>query len=452
MIYIIQKIKNRILSGDERSSRAKINILLSVINKCVAVLIGLMLIPITIDYLDPEQYGIWLTLSSIVAWISYFNVGLGHGFRNRFAEAKAKGQVELCRKYVSTTYFALFVIFGIVAIVFEFFNPLINWSAILNVNPEINALLCDVVAIALIGVCTQFVLAVFPILLEADQRPAFSAMLSTSGQAIALLVILVLTMIPFHSMKYIAVALTWVPCLVVLVFSACQFRTRYKRYAPSIKLIELSLVRNIVGLGGKFFVIQVSMLLIFQTVNIIISRVLGPSYVTEYNVAYKYFSITMMVFNIAIAPYWSAFTDAYVKGDFDWMRGVTSKLSRIWLALVFVSVILLAVSPISYKIWLHGSVNISWSTSIGMAVYVNIMALSTMYMTLINGTGKIMLQMMLYGVLAVMSIPICLLLCEYVGIVGILMVLSTVYASQAILGKMQLRKVLNSSATGIWDK
>ena len=109
MLSFIQKY---ITSGNERSVKAKKNIIASFLNKGVAIIISLLIVPITINYLNSEQYGIWLTLSSTVAWIAYFDIGLGHGFRNKFAEAKANGDLILARKYVSTTYAILGIIFG----------------------------------------------------------------------------------------------------------------------------------------------------------------------------------------------------------------------------------------------------------------------------------------------------------------------------------------------------
>ena len=50
--------------------------------------------PLTIDFVNPTQYGIWLTLSSLLAWFSFFDIGLSLGFRNRFAQAKANGVDE----------------------------------------------------------------------------------------------------------------------------------------------------------------------------------------------------------------------------------------------------------------------------------------------------------------------------------------------------------------------
>lgn len=80
-------------------------------------------------------------------------------------------------------------------------------------------------------------------------------------------------------------------------------------------------MRSVVGLGGQFFVVMFSMLFIFQLTNIILSRVQGPEAVTQYNIAYKYFNVLNMAANIILTPFWSAFTDAYIKRDYNWMRG-----------------------------------------------------------------------------------------------------------------------------------
>lgn len=448
---MIKNIKNRILAGDSRIVKAKKNILLSIFNKGIAILISLMLVPITISYLNSEQYGIWLTLSSVVAWVSFFDVGLGHGFRNRFAEAKANGDTQLARKYVSTAYVSLFLIFGFILIVAELINPLIEWNLFLNVKTN-NELLTDVISIILIGTCMGFVVNLVSIMLSADQKPALSAIIATIGQGVALLVIYILTLTTQSNMRYIAIALSWVPCLITFLISIKVFKGGYIDYSPSIKYIDFSLVRNIIGLGGKFFVIQLSMLLIFQMVNVILSRVLGPNAVTEYNVTYKYFSITQMVYNIILSPFWSAYTEAYIKGDISWMRRIYLRLSQIWYLLVLVNLILLVISPIVYKIWLGDSVSLTWGVSIAMCIYLSILSFSNMYMILLNGIGKVMMQMSIYIICAIVCIPLTYISCMTWGIPGVLMILSLVYVIQAVFAKYQLNLILSQEASGIWNR
>lgn len=438
------------LTGSERTVKAKKNILASFLNKGIAVIISLLLVPVTIDYLDTEQYGIWLTLSSIVAWVSYFDIGLGHGFRNRFAEAKAKKDIILARKYVTTAYVALFLIFGIILLVGEVINPYISWDSLLNVSVS-NALLQQVVSILLIGFCLYLVLNISSIMLSADQKPAASAMITTLGQGMSLAVIYVFTKTTEGDMTLIAVALNWVPSIVLFLITLYLFYKPYHDYAPSLACFDFKLVKNIVGLGSKFFIIQICMLLIFQVTNVILSRVLGPEAVTEYNVSYKYFSITQMVFNIILSPFWSAFTDAYTKNDYEWMKIIQKKLSRIWLILVGINFFLLSIVPFAYRLWLGDSVQVSWPLSICMMVYFSVLSYSNMYMILLNGIGKVFLQMLIYIICACVGLPLSYYFCGIYGIPGTIFVLATVYFMQAVFAKIQLNKILSGSCTGIMN-
>ena len=113
---------------------AKKNIIISFILKGISILISLQVVPITIHYVNSTRYGIWLTLSSLVSWLSFFDIGLTHGFRNRFAESKALGNIEQARVYVSTTYAVLFILFIAFSCLMILLNTFLNWSDLLNIN------------------------------------------------------------------------------------------------------------------------------------------------------------------------------------------------------------------------------------------------------------------------------------------------------------------------------
>ena len=115
MIRPINLLIEKVSNSSGRSKKAMRNIVLSFFAKGISVASSLLIVPLTIHYVNPTQYGIWLTLSSIIGWVAFFDLGLGNGFRNRFAEAKAQGDLELAKNYLSTTYFA---VAGIVFVVF----------------------------------------------------------------------------------------------------------------------------------------------------------------------------------------------------------------------------------------------------------------------------------------------------------------------------------------------
>jgi len=83
-------VRNFFTKGHQRTLDVKKNVLGSLLIKGVSIGISLLLVPLSIDYINKAQYGVWLTLSSLISWISFFDIGFTHGLRNKFAEAKAK--------------------------------------------------------------------------------------------------------------------------------------------------------------------------------------------------------------------------------------------------------------------------------------------------------------------------------------------------------------------------
>lgn len=446
-------LRNFLKKGDARSVVVKRNIVGSFFLKCISILISLQVVPLTINFVNPTQYGIWLTLSSIIAWLSYFDLGFAHGFRNRFAESKAKNDMELAKKYVSTTYAVLFIIFFTVLLIVLFVDNFINWSDILKIDIAYNEELKVVFGILACFFCMQIVAGVFTTMLVADQKSAYSSCIQTGGQFLAFICIWILTKTVDGSLTILAFAFSGIPCFLLIVVSIVVFHTKkYKDLKPSLGSVDFSLTKNILGLGGQFFIIMISMLFIFQFINIIISRIEGPVAVTQYNVAYKYYNVLNMIAVIILTPFWSAFTEAYVQKDTIWMKRMVKKLELLWLLCIPVLVLMVVFSNIFFKFWIGSSVHIPLSLSICMSIYVLFQTAGAVYMYMINGTSKVRLQMIVYICFAFISIPLISLFCKKYGLEGVLLVPSIIFFIQALIGKIQIRKLINGTASGIFNK
>ena len=119
---------------NDRTAIVKRNVFASFGIKGISVLISFALVPLTIGYVSSELYGVWLTLSSILAWLSFLDIGLSQGLKNKLTEAIAQGNWKKGKSLVSTTYFTMMLIFFPLCIVLEVIVPLISWSNLLNVN------------------------------------------------------------------------------------------------------------------------------------------------------------------------------------------------------------------------------------------------------------------------------------------------------------------------------
>ena len=128
---MFKEIKSFFAKGNNRTIKAKKNIFYSFFIKGLSILVNLVNVNLLLTYLKPDLYGAWLTLSSVIAALSFFDIGLTNGLRNRFTEFKAKKLHQKAKIYISTTYMVLILIFSSLFLVIFFSEALINNSSLI---------------------------------------------------------------------------------------------------------------------------------------------------------------------------------------------------------------------------------------------------------------------------------------------------------------------------------
>ena len=97
------KMLDFIKQGTDRSVAVKKNIVGSLFVKGCSIIISLLIVPLTLGYVSSDLYGIWLTLSSIIMWLNFFDIGFTLGLKNKLTEAIALGDMQRGKVLVSTT-------------------------------------------------------------------------------------------------------------------------------------------------------------------------------------------------------------------------------------------------------------------------------------------------------------------------------------------------------------
>ena len=138
----------------------------------------------------------------------------------------------------------------------------------------------------------------------------------------------------------------------------------------------------------------------------IISYLFGPEEVTNYNIVYRYFSIIMVVFGVVMAPFWTAFTDAYQKKDFLWISKTMQTLLLLVGLSVLGSIMLYIFANDIYRLWIDGNIKIPNELSALMALYVVLFGLMNVFAFFSNGIGKIRMQMLINTLTAIINIPL----------------------------------------------
>ena len=209
-------LRHKMLAGSERSSLLKKNIIVSFFNKAIAVVVSFLLVSVTINYVDTVQYGIWLTLSSLIYWIAMFDFGMTHGFRNRFAEAIGKGDRTLCKKYVSTSYVLLSIIFLSLLFILFILNIFVDWSSFLHLDPSLKETLRVMFYIIIVCFCLKNILRIVTTMFTADQRPAIASVITTFESILVLAVIWILTKITPGNLIDLALVSCGIPLFLII--------------------------------------------------------------------------------------------------------------------------------------------------------------------------------------------------------------------------------------------
>lgn len=452
MQNIVLRAKNWVAKGHERSVKAKTNVLASFLYRGLSVALSLLFVPIVLDYLDPTRYGTWLTITSIAGWVGLLDIGLGNGLRNKFANALAKEDKEAARTYVSTTYVVLSLLFGLVFILFMIINPFLNWASILNASPDMAKELSALAIIVFGSFCLLFVSQLITVILVADQRPSLVELINLIGKALILLIIYALPRRTSGSLLYFGITFSAAPVVLLIAASIFFYMRDYREFIPSIRYVNFEYAKELVHLGVKFFIIQIAVVIVFTTDNVIIAQLYDPSYVTPYHIAHKYFGIMIMAFTIIIRPFWSAVTEASHKDEIGWITNAIKKLLYIWVGLVGITVLMVVVSGWFYGIWIGNRVNIPLDLSIGMALFAVISTWNNIFAYFINGVGKIKLQLYACIFISVVNIPLSIVFAKYLnlGPVGVILATCACLLIGSILNPIQYYKIIKNRAKGIW--
>ena len=436
---------------EQRSFNIAVNTIASALMKIVSLVCSLIIVPISIDYLTPEKYGIWIAMTSILFWISFFDIGLGNGMRNYMAEAYAKGDKQSAKSYFSTaTIITTAIALSICAIsVLLIYN--LDLSAIFNTTEVSKESLADVLMVAIIFSLMLFVVKNIGMAYIAMQRYAINDLIIFIGMIVTVCAIYIMSKTTEGSLLKIVIVYTAIPVVFFLLAAIPLFKS-HPELMPSLKSVNINDARKVVSKGMGFFLIQItSCLVIFGSSNIFISHYCGPEQVTIYNVAYKLFNILVTGYTILIAPLWSAYTDASVKQDYAWIKKTFHRSLYFWILSLLGGMLLLAISNWFFSKWVGDSIEVPFAVSCSMLLFVCFFNLNNCATYLINGLNKIKIQIITSITATALYLIIVLCFGFKLGIIGITLTMALAYVLMSVVHLYQCHLFVNQKAIGLWN-
>lgn len=401
-----------------RNRRLAVGIASGVFTKGMAFLFTLVTVPMTLHYLGPERYGIWVTMISVLAWISMVDLGVANGLTPLLSAAFGKGREDLAREYVATAFWSLTAIAILVGSVIATCWGWIDWSRAFNIGDhDLESQVSTAMALAVGIFLANLPLTITQRIYLAYQQGLVANLWQLLISLAGVIGIYLVTRTQ-GGLVYLVLGYSGAQLLVLLANAVWLFGWSKPQLRPFVRP-NLAEAKHVMTMGGMFFINQIATLLIFQKDNILITHYLGSVQATPYSVTWQMFFF-LNVINILIAPYLGpALGEAYAKGDLRWMRKVFGRYMLTTCAVALPAVALLA--------WFHRPILVAWvgpdvmpttATVLWMAIWTVVLSVQAPIIALLNSTGRLRVFTVFYGLAALLNMLLSVALINMVGVSG----------------------------------
>lgn len=305
--------------ANERYRRVALTSITSAIARSVGILTGFISVPLTLNYLGTERYGLWMTISSVIVMLGFTDFGLGNGLVNAISQADGKNDHTSAQKSISSVFFLLLCSAILILLIFAIGYPFIPWQRIFNVTSG-QAVRESGPATAVFVVCfvVNLLLGIVQKVQLGYQEGHLNNYWQIAGNVMGLVAVFAVINLQ-GSLPWLVFAMSGVPALALAVNWCFLFYYQRPELLPCWSNFHLATGKAMLGTGMIFVLLWVVNILGTSTDNIIIAQYLGPSEVATFSVVQRLFSLTFLV-QFITTPLWPAFSEALARGDHNWAR------------------------------------------------------------------------------------------------------------------------------------
>ena len=405
----------------ERYRRAALTAVASAAAKGFAVLANLIVVPLTVTYLGMERYGLWMTISSVIAMLVFADLGMGNGLMNAVSEANGKEDREAAHEYVSSAFFMLFGVGVTLPVCFALLYPRISWLRVFNISsPQAVGEAGPATAVFFACFVLNIPLGVVERVRMGYQEGFTNSLWSGFGSLLGLAGVLLVIHLE-AGLPWLVLAMAGAPVLANLLNGAVLFGFQKPWLRPNWSSATAPAAKKILTVGILFFVLQAAGAVVFASDNIVAAQVLGPKAVTQYSVPMRLFNITPLVLAMLMTPLWPAYGEAIARGDTAWVKRTLARSILVsLLVIVATSAFLVLFGRPIIHLWVGPQIAPTLLLLLGLGVWAVLNAVGYAVAMFWNGANVVGFQVVFAVLIAVSAIIAKIFLARTIGLPGVI--------------------------------
>jgi len=408
--------------AQERKRRVLLSALAAGGAKAVSLLSLLITVPLTLGYLGPERYGLWMAIASLLGVLSFADLGLGFGLVNVLSSAEGLGDVTTSRRAVSNAFFMLVAVSVVLAVALIVSWQHLHWGVLLNARSEatraeVGTAMAVFLACFLAGLPLSVVNHGFAALQQGFRSSLYQGLGSLLGLAAILAVVKAR-----GGLDWLVLGASGAPLVAGLLGAWDLYVRRRPDLRPRLEHASRQGALEVARLGGLFFVIQVAITVAFQADGLVLARILGPESVATYAVTQKLFLQVPFVLGYFLTPLWPAYAEALTRGDRAWVRRTLRKSLLLGFAVnVPAAAAIFFAAPFMLAAWVGGAVQPPVLLLLSLAAWAALNSINGPVGMFLNGVGALRYQAIACSLMAVANLALSIFFTRRLGIAGVVL-------------------------------
>ncbi len=381
---------------------------------------GLVTVPVVAHSLSPEEFGLWINLTTTLAMLAFVDFGVGYAVIGQISAARGHNDLDAMRRVVSTAFLLLSAAALMLLAVGGVLALTLDWSHILGVGRAVPGKLLRQTLFAVAATAAlNFPLATAGRVYHALQRGHVLSLHILIGVGLQVAALFALAAVAPHMRWFLAAYL--VTSLVAGVTTTLLLFGRSARWLrPRMRHVDRPTVGRLGREGAQLFAVNMINVVAFNTDGYVIGHYLGLSRVPEFALTFSVFSLVPAFASAFLTPLWAAYREARARGDHRWVQKAYARsVALTGVTAVLAAGALVLATPLLLRAWVSDEVS---PPSVGLrsalACYVVVMCTSSAVNIVLNGLGALGMQIALGTVMAVLNIAASIWSVTRVGLAG----------------------------------
>jgi O-antigen/teichoic acid export membrane protein len=389
--------------------------------RSAALVTMLITVPITVRYLGPERYGLWVTIGSLFVMLRFADLGIGGGVVTALSQSHGRADHAGARALVSSAFFMLVGVSVILGLAFAVIGPHVPWAQLLNVtSATATSEVWPAVAVFVACLLVRLPLTLVERTQIGYQEGQVAALWQGVGTLLGLAGILIAVALE-AGLPWLVLALAGGPAVAALVNTLVWFGRRRPQLRPQWHLRSRPAVRRLVQLGALFFVLDVTVAIVVLSDNLVVARLFDAAAVTQYSIPWRLAMIAPLLMSLLSVPLWPAFGEAISRSDGDWAERTLKRFMLVGLTVsLAAAAVLLTLGPGIISVWAGPVVDPSFALLLGLSLWGILASVGAPIGAFLSGAGVVRFQVISCLALAVSNIVLSIVFAHAFGLPGII--------------------------------